>query len=89
VELYQVPSSTTATVTVTFANRNGSSVKVRLAHAASGDSSATNDDYLAYDLSVGANATTQFTGIVMANQEKLFAESDTASVTVTAHGFEE
>ena len=87
--LYQVPASAVATVNVNFANRNGSEINVRLAVAASSASGASATDYLLYDINVKANESLQYTGIVVSQGQKVFVQSDTASVTALAVGFEE
>jgi len=88
--LYTPGSGVTATVNVSFCNRNsGTDATVKLAIAPSGAGSASNDDYLAFNATVAAESTQIFTGIVVAQEQIIFVESDTASVTALANGFEE
>ena len=69
---------------VRFANRNASVVKIRVA-IGTGASPATKD-YVDYDISVPANGILEDTGLVATNGEKIWVRSDTANVSVRAHG---
>jgi hypothetical protein len=85
--LYTVPASTVATVNVRIANRNASAVKVRVAIGIG--ASPEVKDYMEYDISIPANGILEDTGIVCSAGEKVWVSSDTASVSVRVHGFEE
>jgi len=88
--LYSPGSGVSATVNISFCNRNsGSDAKVKWAVAPSGAGSASNDDYLAFNATVSAENTKIFTGIVVAQEQIVYVESDTASVTAVANGFED
>lgn len=84
--LYTVPALKVATANIRFANRNAIPVKVRLAIGTGAAPTAT--DYLSYDQSLPANGIVEDTGIVLTAGEKVWARSDTANVSVRAHGME-
>lgn len=88
-DLYTVPASTSTIARVTFCNRSGSAVVVRLAHAPAGAADAL-PHYKLYDFSLPANDawTTPYT-IEMATTDKLRVKAGTANViSVTATGIE-
>lgn len=84
--IYTVPDEKTATVNVRFANRNADAVKVRLAIGVGAAPAAA--DYVTYDCSIPAGGILEDTGMVLSAGEKVWAYSDTANVTVRAHGME-
>jgi len=84
--VYTVPASTEAIVAVNVCNRNASAVAIRLAVAESG--TPGNEDYIEYDVSVPANGVLERTGLHMEATKVLVAYSDTANVSVLAHGNE-
>ena len=75
---------TPQTFNVRFANRNTTAVKVRVAIGTGGAPAAT--DYVDYDVTVLANGILEDTGLVASSGEKVWARSDTANVSVRAHG---
>lgn len=88
-DIYTVPSATSALARVTFCNRSGSAVAIRLAHAPAGASDA-NGHYHLWDFSLPANDswTTPYT-IEMATTDKIRAKAGTANaVSVLVHGIE-
>lgn len=76
--------ATPQTFNIRFANRNATSVKVRVAIGA-GASPAVSD-YVDYDVSILANGILEDTGFVASSGEKVWVRSDTANVSVRAHG---
>jgi len=84
--IYTVPALKVATVNVRFANRNAAAVKVRLAIGTGASPAVT--DYIDYDVTLAANGVLEDTGMVLTDGEKVWARSDTANVTVRAHGME-
>ncbi len=75
---------TPQTFNVRFANRNNSGVKVRVAIGTGGSPALT--DYVDYDVPVIANGIMEDTGLVASSGEKIWVRSDTANVSVRAHG---
>ena len=84
--LFTAAASKVTTVNVRFANRNPTPVKVRVAIGVGG--APANMDYIDYDVSVIANGVLEDTGLVMTAGEKMWVRSDTANVSVRAHGME-
>lgn len=72
------------TFNVRFANRNTSAVKVRVAIGTGG--APANTDYVDYDVTIQANGILEDTGLVCSSGEKIWVRSDTANVSVRAHG---
>lgn len=75
---------TPQTFNVRFANRNSIPVKVRLAIGA-GVSPALGD-YVDYDINISGYGIMEDTGLVASSGEKIWAWSDSANVSVRAHG---
>lgn len=69
---------------IRFSNRNATAVKVRLAIGTGGTPAAA--DYLDFDVQIGGNQILEDTGLVCSIGEKVWARSDTANVSVRAHG---
>jgi hypothetical protein len=76
--------ATPQTFNVRFANRNATAVKVRVAIGTGGAPAVA--DYVDYDVSIGGNLILEDTGLVASSGEKVWARSDTANVSVRAHG---
>ena len=85
--LYTVPASSLATLNIRVANRNSTTVAIRVA-IGTGASPAVKD-YIDYDLPVPANGVLEDSGIVCSAGEKVWAYSSMAGVSVRVHGFEE
>lgn len=85
--IYTVPASAIATVNIRMANRNSSSVKIRVAIGTGASPAAA--DYIDYDVTIPANGILEDTGIVCSAGEKIWVRSDISNVTVRIHGFEE
>lgn len=75
---------TPQTFNVRFANRNATPVKVRVA-IGTGASPAV-ADYVDYDVSILGNGILEDTGLVASSGEKVWVRSNTANVSVRAHG---
>jgi hypothetical protein len=84
--LYTVPVATTASFSVNFANRNSSSVLVRLAIGTSATPAAT--DWLIYDVSIAGNGSLERTGLVLDASKLVVVYSSAANVTAIAYGYE-
>lgn len=69
---------------VRFANRNTTAVKVRVAIGTGASPAAA--DYVDYDVTIQANCILEDTGLVASSEEKVWVRSDTANVSVRAHG---
>ena len=87
--IYTVPASTVATVSINVANRNASSVVIRLMHLNGAIGTLANEDYIEYDVTIAANGVLERTGVIMAATHVIGAYSDTANVSVQVYGWEE
>lgn len=85
-DIYTVPASTVATVTVAFVNRTAASIAARLAVRSA---ALADTDYLEYDASIPANGVLERTGIVLSAGEIITVHAAAAGVSVRVHGFEE
>ena len=87
--LYTVPAATSAVVsTLVIANLAASSATFRVAVRVAGAALA-NSQYVAYDVSVGANDSTALTlGITLAATDVITVYASTANLTFTAFGSE-
>ena len=85
--LYTVPASSLATLNIRVANRNSTTVAIRVA-IGTGEAPAV-EDYIDYDFLVAANGVLEDSGIVCSAGEKVWAYSSMDGVSVRVHGFEE
>lgn len=85
--IHTVAAGQVATANIRFCNRNATAVKVRLAIGIGANPATA--DYIEFDQQIAANGVLENTGIVISAGENLWARSDTANVSVRAHGFEE
>lgn len=72
------------TFNVRFANRNSTAVKVCVAIGTGAIPADT--DFVDYNVTVQANGILEDTGLVCSTGEKIWVCSDTANVSVRAHG---
>lgn len=85
--IYTVPAGKVATLNINCTNRDSVSAKVRIAIGVGAN--PANADYIQYDTTLAGNGVIERTGIVCGAGEKVWVRSDTASVSVRIHGFEE
>lgn len=87
--LYTVPAATQAVVsTIAVTNRAVTAATYRIAIRVAGAAIA-NEDYIAYDATVGANDTTAFTiGVTLAATDVLSVYASTADLSFNAFGSE-
>jgi hypothetical protein len=86
-EIYSVPASTFAVVTVNLANRGSSAVTVRIAVATT--TSPGNSEWIEYDSSLSGYGVLERTGIVMDASKKIIVAAGTANqVTAMVYGIE-
>lgn len=87
--LYTVPASTQAVVsTIVVANLANTSATFRIACRVAGATLA-NSQYIAYDVSVGANDSTALTlGVTLGAADVITVYASTANLTFTAFGSE-
>lgn len=86
-------SGKSSTVNVRFVNRTGSPIDVRLAlvdaPAAGALAALTDDDYLEFDLPLGANDVLENSGIAVPEDHSLVVRASAVGVSAVAYGFEE
>ena len=87
--LYQVPSSSTASVVITVCNTNTTSSQFRISIEDSGGTAIAATNCIEYDTTIGANSTFERGGIVLGSQQKLFCKSSISNVNFIVYGFEE
>lgn len=87
--LYTVPASTQAVVsTIVVANLASTAASFRIAARVNGAALA-NSQYIAYDVSVGANDSTALTlGVTLGAADVITVYASTANLTFTAFGSE-
>ena len=87
--LYTVPAATNAVVSsITVANLAATAATFRIAVRVAG-SSISNEEYIGYDITVGASDTTVLTmGVTMAATDVLSVYASTATVAFSAFGSE-
>jgi hypothetical protein len=87
--LYTVPAATSAVIsTIVVANRVGTSATYRIAIRPAGATLA-NEDYIAYDVAVGANDSTTLTlGITLAATDVITVYAGNANLSFNIFGSE-
>lgn len=73
-------------VNVCFTNRNTAGVTIRLAVGTGAN--PANTDFMEYGAYIPANGILERTGIAISIGEKIWTSSDTANVSVRAHGIQ-
>lgn len=88
-ELYQVPASTTATISsITVCNRSAVSVTFRIRFDVA-DSGVSNEQYLVYDATLGPNDLYTFTGgVTLGAADTIDIYASTANLSFQAFGVE-
>jgi hypothetical protein len=86
--LYTVPGATQANANIYVANLAAVAKTFRLSLAKSGDSTEQTYQYLAYDMSIPANSSLNFTGISLGAGDKIRIYAQDANVAFTAVGIE-
>lgn len=87
VVVYTVPTQRRATINVNCCNTGATTARVRL--AVSADATPADAQWIEWDAALDPSGVLERTGIVLSAGQKLFARSDTGSVTVNVWGVEE
>lgn len=86
--LYQVPSSLTASISITACNTNGSSAKIRLSLDTSTAVGIVTTNCIEFNSDIPASNVLERGGIVLSNQQKVFCYSDIGGVNFVVYGYE-
>jgi hypothetical protein len=84
--VYTVPSTTTASFSVNFTNRNTTPVEVRLSICDT--SSPANSEFIIFDVIIQGSSSLERTGLVAQTGKIVVAFSNTANVSVQVYGYE-
>lgn len=84
--VYTVPTGNYTVLNISITNRNTSSIKLRIAVAASG--TPASEEYIEYDTTVIGNGVFERTGLVLNAGLNIVVYSDTANVGCTVYGIE-
>jgi hypothetical protein len=85
--VYTVPVGKLTTANVSLCNRGDSTIKVRLAIAATGTPALT--EYLEYDCTLPPKGVLERSALVLEAGQNIVVYTDTATVSVVAFGMEE
>lgn len=85
--VYTVPTSRRATVNINCCNVGQVPAKVRLAIGS--NTAPADSEWIEWDAAIDPSGVLERTGIVLSAGQKLFAYSDTGSVTVNVWGIED
>lgn len=85
--VYTVPSITLSYVNINIANRNTTSVSVRVAITTG--ATPTTAQFIEYDVEIAPNGVLERSGLVMDVGKQLVIYSDTPNVSVAAYGVEQ
>jgi hypothetical protein len=86
--VYTVPASTFGVASVSFCNKNATSITVRLAVAKPGEALPQADDYLEYETEILPNGVLERTGIVLEAGRQVFAHTSTSNTVCMVSGIE-
>ena len=88
-EVYEVPASTFSVVTVSFCNKNATSITVRLAATKPANASTpAADDYFEYDAQILPGGVLERTGLVFEAGRRIYAYSSAANTVAMVYGIE-
>jgi hypothetical protein len=87
VQIYQVPSSHNASVTINVCNRGTSNAKVRI--AVTDSTTPALGEWLDFEEVVFPKESYQRTGVVLGSAQYIYFYTDQANISVNVYGFEE
>jgi len=87
--VYQVPGTSTGSITLSICNTNTSSSNVRVSIENSSAVGIASTSCIEYDTVIAPYSTFERGGIVLGSQQKLFCRSSVSSVNFIVYGYEE
>lgn len=87
IQIYQVPSGKTATITINCCNQGASTAKLRMAIADS--TTVALSEWIEFDLTLLPKESFQRSGVVMTGGQYLYIRSDQPDISVNVWGFDE
>jgi len=84
--VYTCPAGTFAVASISIANRNASTITVRVALAAA--DTPTDAEWIEYGSSIPANSVLERTGLVLDAGKKIVVYASTTGVSAVAYGIE-
>jgi hypothetical protein len=87
--LYQVPSSSTASITVVICNTSTSSSNIRLSMENSAAVGIAVTNCIEFDTPITPLSPFERGGLVLGSQQKLFCRSSVSNVNFIVYGYEE
>ena len=87
--LYQVPSGSVATITVTACNKSTASADIQMALSLNGSTTPAASDFIEYNHELLGGDVIERTGIVMGDEEILYVYTTTTGSCFVANGIQE
>lgn len=87
--LYQVPVSSTASVSISVCNTNISTSNIRISIEDSSAVGIATTNCIEYDTAIPPLSTFERGGVVLGSQQKLFCKSSASNVNFIVYGYEE
>lgn len=87
--LYQVPSSSTSSISVCICNTNVGDSAIRLSIENSSAVGIASTNCIEYDTLIAPSSVIERGGIVLGNQQKLYCKSSIGQVNFIVYGYEE
>lgn len=86
-QLYLCPADTFTVCNVNLCNRGATAILVRIAISTS-PSAPADDDYLEYDVSVGANGVIERAACVLATGQRIYVRASAVGISAVCYGIE-
>ena len=86
--LYQAPSATTSSISISACNTNAVAAKIKISLETSAAVGIATTNCIEFNSSIPATSTLERGGIVVSNQQKVFCYSDLGGVNFVVYGYE-
>lgn len=87
--LYQVPASSTASLTISVCNTNTLTTNIRISIEDSSAVGIASTNCIEFDTPIVGESVFERGGLVLGNQQKLFCNSSASGVNFIVYGYEE